>query len=113
MDEVTVGLGVIVLLVGFPLLLLAMLALLGALERWMLEPDERATQVRQLLEGQREADDVEVAVTRLLAQLADRHEAMYGVHAADEVLPDRHSDDAADVDTGARQTPLNGHRPGD
>lgn len=112
MNEVTVGLGVIVLLVGFPLLLLAMLALLGALERWMLEPDERATQVRQLLEGQREADDVEVAVTRLLAQLADRHEAAYGLHAA-EVPPDHHSHDTADVDTGARQTPLNGHRPGD
>lgn len=75
MDEVTVGLGALALLVGFPLLLLGMLALLGALEQWMLEPDERATEVEQLLHERDEADDVEAAVTRMLAQLADRHDA--------------------------------------
>lgn len=74
MEEVTVGLGVLTLLVGFPLLLLGMLALLGALEQWMLEPDERATQVQELLEEREGADDVEAAVARLLAQLADRHD---------------------------------------
>lgn len=78
MEEVTVGLGALALIVGFPLLLLGMLALLGALEQWMLEPDERATQVQQLLDERDEADDVETAVARLLAQLADRHDAAGG-----------------------------------
>lgn len=111
MEEITVGLGALALLVGFPLLLLGMLALLGALEHWMLEPDERATQVERLLEEQREAGDVEVAVTRMLAQLADRHDAD-DAHAADEAPPGP-EDDAGDATAPDRRTPLNGHRPGD
>lgn len=98
MEEVTVGLGALALLVGFPLLLLGMLALLGALEHWMLEPDERATQVQQLLDERDEADDVEKAVTRLLAQLADRHDTTGG--------------NGADTNTSTRRVPQ-GDRPGD
>lgn len=90
MEEVTVGLGALALLVGFPLLLLGMLALLGALEQWMLESDQRASHVQQLLEEQRETEDVEAAVARLLAQLADRH--------------DDSSDDGTDADTSTNRT---------
>lgn len=112
MEEITVGLGALALLVGFPLLLLGMLALLGALEHWMLEADERATQVERLLEGQREAGDVEVAVTRMLTQLAGRHDAD-DAHDADEAPPGPEGGDAGDTAAPGRRPPLNGHRSGD
>lgn len=74
MEQLTVGLGALALLLGFPLLLLGMLALLGALEHWMLESHERAARVQALVEDRREVHEVEAAVATLLAQLADRHE---------------------------------------
>jgi hypothetical protein len=69
--EVGIGLSAIALVVGMPLLMLGVIWLLGELEAWMLQPDERAAAVHDLLEQEDEADDVEAAVARLLAPVAD------------------------------------------
>lgn len=67
-----IGLGAVALVVGFPLLLMGLLWLLGRLEEWMLQPQERAAAVTELLERVEEAEEIERAVTRLLAQVTDR-----------------------------------------
>jgi hypothetical protein len=67
-----IGLGATLLVVGFPMLLLAGLWLLGRLEAWMLQPDERAETVQRMLEADAEAEEIEAAVTRLMAEVADR-----------------------------------------
>ncbi|HWB70967.1 MAG TPA: hypothetical protein VG452_02020 [Egibacteraceae bacterium] len=71
-QDLGIGLGAVALVVGFPLLLMCLLWLLGRLEAWMLEPDERAAAVTRLLEQVDEAEEVERAVTRLMARVADR-----------------------------------------
>lgn len=72
--ELGISLGALALLVGFPLLLLGMIGLLGWLEAWMLQPDERAAAITELLERGYDVGEVEVAVARLLADAADRPE---------------------------------------
>lgn len=69
--EYGIGLGALGLLVGFPLLLLGVLGVLGWLESWMLQPYERAVQINELLDRIEEADELELAVTRLVAHVAD------------------------------------------
>jgi uncharacterized membrane protein YhiD involved in acid resistance len=69
--EVGVGLGAIALVVGWPALLLMVMWLLGRLEAWVLQPDERAAAVEQLLAEAKHADEVERAVTQLLSEVAD------------------------------------------
>lgn len=69
--DLGIGLGALGLLTGFPSLLLGVMWVLGWLEAWMLEPDERAATIEQLLEGADEAEEVEQAVTALFAQVAD------------------------------------------
>lgn len=69
--DLGIGLGALGLLIGFPLLLLGVLWVLGWLESWMLFPDERAAAIHRLLEGSERAEDVEQAVTKLVAQVAD------------------------------------------
>lgn len=59
-----------VLVLGVPPLLLVLLAALGRLESWTLGPDERAAQVVRLLEQEDAPDEVEVAVSTMLAQVA-------------------------------------------
>jgi hypothetical protein len=59
--EVGVGLGAIALVVGWPALLLMVMWLLGRLEAWVLQPDERAAAVEQLLAEAKHADEVERA----------------------------------------------------
>lgn len=66
-----IGLGAVALVVGMPLLMLGVIWLLGALEAWMLEPDERAAAVQDLLEAEEEPADIEAAVAKLLAPVAD------------------------------------------
>lgn len=65
------GLGALLLVVGFPVLLLGLVWFLGWLEAWMLMPDERAARVRQLLERAEGVEEVETAVARMLASVAD------------------------------------------
>lgn len=65
------SLGALGLLVGFPLLLLAGLWVLGSLEAWMLRPYERAAEIERLLAQENEADAVEEAVIRVVAEVAD------------------------------------------
>lgn len=60
------------LVVGFPVLLLLLVVLLGRLEDWMLMPDERAAAVSRLLEQVDEAEELEKAVTLLMSEVADR-----------------------------------------
>lgn len=69
--DLGIGLGALGLLIGFPLLLLGVMWVLGALEAWMLQPDERAAAINRVLEHADEAEEVEHAVTRLVAQVAD------------------------------------------
>lgn len=69
--ELGTGVGALALLVGFPLLLLGAIGVLGWLEAWMLQPYERAVAITELLEGEEEVDEVEAAVVRLTAQVAD------------------------------------------
>jgi hypothetical protein len=71
-DAIGLSAGLAALVLGFPVLLLAMLALLGWLEAWMLKPDERADEVARLLQGHGEPDEVEAAVTRLFADVSVR-----------------------------------------
>lgn len=63
------------LIVGFPLLLLALVLFLGRLEDWTLMPDERAAAVSQLLEQVDEAEELERAVTLMMSEVADRTSA--------------------------------------
>lgn len=67
------GAVVIPVVVGFPLALFTMLWVLGRLEAWMVQPDERAAAVRQLLAEEEEVDALERAVAELMAQVADDH----------------------------------------
>lgn len=68
------GSGVVIpLVVGFPLALFTMLWVLGWLEAWMVQPDERAAVVRQLLAQEDQVDALERAVAELMAQVADDH----------------------------------------
>ncbi len=60
------------LIVGFPLGLLLLVLFLGRLEDWVLAPDERAAAISQLLEQVEEADELEKAVTLMMAEVADR-----------------------------------------
>ena len=62
----------VALVVGFPLLLLALVMLLGRLEDWVLMPDERAAAVSQLLEQVDEAEELEKAVALMMSEVADR-----------------------------------------
>lgn len=65
--ELDVG---VALVIGFPLLLLVLLAALGWLEAWMVQPDERAAAVRLLLDQEDEVDRLEHAVAVMLAPVA-------------------------------------------
>lgn len=65
------SLGALGLLIGFPLLLLGGIGILGWLEAWMLRPYERAVEIERLLAQEDEADAVEAAVIRVLAEVAD------------------------------------------
>jgi hypothetical protein len=67
-----IGLGAVLIIVGFPLLLLAALSVLGWLEAWMVQPDERAATVERMLQADAEAEEIEAAVARLMAEVADR-----------------------------------------
>lgn len=67
--DLGLGLGVLALVIGFPLLLLVLLVFLGRLESWMLMPGERAAQVSALLEQVEEADELEHAVALMMAEV--------------------------------------------
>ena len=69
------------LVLGFPVLLMALLLLLGRLERWMIQPDERAAEVSRLLDQADHAEEVEEAVRRLLADLPGRRARALGTRA--------------------------------
>lgn len=71
MSELGTSLWALALIAGFPVLLLVGIWVLGMLEAWMLQPDERAAKIKRLLEAENEAEDVEAAVTRLVAEVAD------------------------------------------
>jgi len=58
------------LVVGVPPVLLVLLTQLERVERWTLRADERAAEVVRILEQDESPDDVEVAVTTLLAEVA-------------------------------------------
>ena len=62
----------VALVMGFPLLLLLLVMLLGRLEDWVLMPDERAAAVSQLLEQVDEAEELEKAVALMMSEVADR-----------------------------------------
>ncbi len=70
--EYGIGAGALLIVVGFPLVLLAFVVLLGRLEAWMLEPDERAAAVTRVLDEVEHADEVERAVSRMLSDVAKR-----------------------------------------
>lgn len=70
-DEVATGLSVVALLCGFPVLLLATMVLLQRLEDWMLQSDERASQVHTLLEHG-DVEEIESEVASMLVEYADR-----------------------------------------
>lgn len=57
------------LLFGFPVLLLGVLGILGRLEAWMLRPYERAVEIERLLAQEEEAEAVEQAAIRVLAEV--------------------------------------------
>lgn len=59
------------LLIGFPLLLLGVLGILGRLEAWMLRPYERAVEIERLLAQEEGAEAVEQAAIRVLAEVDD------------------------------------------
>jgi hypothetical protein len=61
-----------------PVVLLTMIWVLGRLEAWMLQPDERAARLELLLSELDEPEDVEVAAARLLAEVADSPRATSG-----------------------------------
>ena len=62
----------VALLVGFPALLMLLVLFLGRLEDWVLNPDERAAAVTQLLEQVDEAEELEKAVALMMSEVADR-----------------------------------------
>lgn len=66
------NLAVVILVVGFPLLLLLLVLFLGRLEDWTLMPDERAAAVSQLLEQVDETEELEKAVALMMSEVADR-----------------------------------------
>lgn len=68
----TLSLPGVALLLGFPLLLLFLVLFLGRLEDWVLNPDERAAAVSQLLEQVDEAEELEQAVALMMSEVADR-----------------------------------------
>ena len=70
------------LVVGFPLLLLALLLVLGRLEDWMLRPGERAAAVTQLFDQVEEAEELERAVALMMSEVADRATARHLTPAA-------------------------------
>ena len=57
------------LLIGVPAFLLGVFWLLDRLESWVVKPDERAAEVQALLHQVERAEEVEEAVTRMLAPL--------------------------------------------
>lgn len=68
------GSGVVLpLVIGFPLALFTMLWVLGRLEAWMLQPDERAAAVQRMLAEEEQVEALERAVAELMAQVADDH----------------------------------------
>lgn len=67
------GAVVIPLVAGFPLAMFTVLWVLGRLEAWMVQPDERAAAVQQLLAEEEQVDALERAVAELMAQVADDH----------------------------------------
>lgn len=70
----------LVLVVGFPVLLLIMIGALGWLEAWMLQPDERAAAVQRLLDQEDEVDRLELAVAQMLAPVATVPRAQSATH---------------------------------
>lgn len=65
------GVGAVFALVaGFPVLLLVLVAALGWIEAWMLQPDERAAAVQRLLDQEDEVERLEHAVAEMLAPVA-------------------------------------------
>ena len=76
------------LLVGVPAFLLGVFWLLDRLESWVLKPDERAAKVQALLVEAERADEVEVAVTRLLAPFETARSGPDGLLA--RALPGHH-----------------------
>ena len=62
----------IALLIGFPALLLLLVLFLGRLEDWVLNPDERAAAVSQLLEQVDETEELEKAVALMMSEVADK-----------------------------------------
>ena len=68
----TLSLPGVMLLLGFPLLLLLLVLFLGRLEDWVLNPDERAAAVSQLLDQVEEAEELEQAVALMMSEVADR-----------------------------------------
>lgn len=71
-----VGLGALALVIGWPLVIIGGLALLGWLEAWMIQPDERAAAVQRLLTELDSAAKVEEEVARLLAAVTDQPPVM-------------------------------------
>jgi len=65
--ELDVG---VALVIGFPVLLLVLVAGLGWLEAWMVQPDERAAAVQRLLDQEDEVERLEHAVAEMLAPVA-------------------------------------------
>lgn len=65
------GLGALGLLMGFPMLLLGVMWVLGWLEAWMLVPDERAAKIEELLQREHAVEEVELAVARMVAEATD------------------------------------------
>ena len=63
---------IIAMVVGFPMLLLVLVLVLGRIEDWMLMPDERAAAVSQLLEQVDRPEDLEKAVALMMSEVADR-----------------------------------------
>lgn len=84
MSDLGTSLWALSLIVGFPALLLLGIWVLGLLEAWMLQPDERAAKIKRLLEAEGEAEDVEVAVTRLVAEVADYNQPRAGRRSVPE-----------------------------
>lgn len=62
------------LVVGFPVGLVGFLAVLGWLEAWMVEPDERAALVQLLLAEEREVEELERVVADLMARVSREHQ---------------------------------------
>lgn len=62
----------LVLVLGFPILLIVGVVMLGRLESWMLSPDERAVAVTDLLERLDDAEAVERAATVVIGDVRSR-----------------------------------------